>query len=193
MAQRSKHTVEEAGFDFSGSKTSLIQYFRWRNRASEQLLTAAADSWQDSSSVAEPKSEYIASGRTPFPSGISARGLRLDRSGGQCRSFKAVRGEHFVRGSIVFSPTLCLGRERHTVAADSVETPTKYFNSVPSGEAYFAALVGLFFLRGECCFLTLGSSMCVYFIETFPVVCFGALTSGRKRCFTWSSGKLDGG
>lgn len=69
MAQRSKHTVEEAGFDISVSETSLIQYFRWRNRAGEQLLNAAAavaESRRDSSpAVAELKWEYIASGRTP--------------------------------------------------------------------------------------------------------------------------------
>lgn len=35
MADCSKYTVEEAGFDISALKTSLIQYFRCRNRASD--------------------------------------------------------------------------------------------------------------------------------------------------------------
>lgn len=63
--------LKRRGLTSRAPKTSLIQYFRWRNRASEQLLTAAAESRQDSSSpVAEPKSKYIASGRTPSPLGF---------------------------------------------------------------------------------------------------------------------------
>lgn len=64
--------LKRRGLTSRAPKTTLIQYFRWRNRASEQLLTAAAtESRQDSASpVAEPKSEYIASGRTPSPVGF---------------------------------------------------------------------------------------------------------------------------
>lgn len=42
MADCSKYSVEEAGFDISALKTSLIQYFRWPSRPSEPLLTTAA-------------------------------------------------------------------------------------------------------------------------------------------------------
>lgn len=42
MADCSKYTVEEAGFDISALKTSLILYFRCRSQTERPLLTTAA-------------------------------------------------------------------------------------------------------------------------------------------------------
>lgn len=122
--------LKRRGLTSRAPKTSLIQYFRWRNRESEQLLTAAAESRQDSSSlVAEPKSEYIASGRTPLPLGFPREVYDSTEVTASAEVLGGVRGV-LCRRVDSFFPTVCHGRERHTTPGDSVETPPKYFNSL---------------------------------------------------------------
>lgn len=57
--------LKRRGLTSRAPKTSLIQYFRWRNRASEQLLSA--EPRHERAHVAERNSEYIASGRRRLP------------------------------------------------------------------------------------------------------------------------------
>ena len=65
MADCSKYTVEEAGFDISALKTSLIQYFRCRSRPSGQCCCSLPPRIREPPQRKKENTtpEYIASGR----------------------------------------------------------------------------------------------------------------------------------
>lgn len=72
MADCSKYTVEEAGFDISALKTSLIQYFRCRNRARRaQLHASSQPAW-----VRSPATHPL----PPPNAGIYRKWTRRDRA-----------------------------------------------------------------------------------------------------------------
>lgn len=134
MAECSKHTVEEAGFDISGSENVSNPVFQvarssgrtvaHRRRRAPRRVTARSLLARRGTKVGIHRKWKNAG-----PLGISARGLTHDRSDRQRLKFLGGVRERLFRRFVSF-PTVCLGRERHTVHGDSVETPPKYFNSL---------------------------------------------------------------
>lgn len=132
MAQRSKHTVEEAGFDISGSENVSNPVFQVA-KSSERTVAHRRRRVTARFLLARRRTKVGIRRKwknAPPPSGFSARGLPLDRSDGQCRSLRRCQGSTLSEGRQLFFPTVCLDRERHTTPGDSVETPPKYFNSL---------------------------------------------------------------
>lgn len=141
MADCSKHTVEEAGFDISGSENvsnPVFQVAKSCERTVAQRRAAARTRTRRGKKLGIHR-EWTETTAVGFPRGSTTR--QNWEAGDEV--FSGVKTALLSGGSWV--PTVCLCRELHTPAGDSLETPPKHSNSpVPTAGCAFTALVGLF-------------------------------------------------
>lgn len=154
MARRSKHTVEEAGFDISGSENLSNPVFQVAKSSERTVarrrrrVTARIRFARRGTKVGIHREWKNAGPRWDFREGFTTRHKWRPVP----KFFGGVREALCRRVDTFFPHTLRRPWTTHSTRGLCRNSPEILQLRVPSGEASFAALVGLFSLGGECFF-----------------------------------------
>lgn len=197
MADCSKYTVEEAGFDISALKTSLIQYFRCRSRPSDHSSLPPHISELQRDEPHQPP---------PTHSSSPTRNTVISKRGEETRQ-EPEREDRRKGSTLSLVAGCCCSSHRWSaflLTSDAPSLPPLLLlhprNSTrnPATPALCPALPDTYYskLWGELLFLILFiyiSLLYCILIETSPAVLFvwAVATWGGSVAFTWRSGESE--